>query len=243
LSERERAAPADPVLSVRDLSVRYAAGALAVREANLTVGRGEVVLVVGPNGAGKTSLVRGICGFASYEGVRRRGSVEFEGRPILGQDPAVIARAGITFIPERDKVFRALTVAENLKTFAQRRRGGATDEAVEQVYDTFPWLRERRKALAGYLSGGEQQQLALASALLVRPTLLVIDEPSLGLAPVKVREIVALLTRLREQLRASLLIVDQNVKATAALADRVHVMDAGHLGDAEARGLYQAVRS
>jgi ABC-type branched-subunit amino acid transport system ATPase component len=219
-----------PVLQVKDLRVWYGAGEFAVDQANLVVNRGEVVVVAGPNGAGKSSLLKAIAGYTRGDGVRTQGEILVNGQHVLGRDPSDTARLGVCFIPERDKVFRNLTVDNNLRLLAQRRRnkkGASTD--LEQVFELFPWIRRRGKTLAGYLSGGEQQMLAISGLVLARPDLVLVDEPSLGLAPIMVREVMSLLGTLRSQLGLTLLLVDQNVRATSRIADRMLAMEAGRL--------------
>lgn len=219
------------LLVVSGVEVEYpGGGAPAVVQASFTVDRGEIVLVVGANGAGKSSLVRAIAGYLPNEGVTTRGSIRLAGREIRGKDPAKLSRRGVCFIPERNKIFRGLTVDQNLRLFGKRRRSSAgLDDDLASVFEMFPWMRDRRTALAGYLSGGQQQMLALSGVVLARPDLLIVDEPSLGLAPIIVQQVMDRLRTMRDELDAGILLVDQNVSSTVPVADHVYSMHAGHL--------------
>lgn len=221
----------EPLLVVSDVEVEYpGGGAPAVLGASFTVNRGEIVVVVGANGAGKTSLVRAIAGYLPNEGVTTRGTIRLEGRNIRGKNPAALARRGVCFIPERNKIFRGLTVNQNLRLFGKRRRSTAgLEDDLTAVFELFPWLKDRRTALAGYLSGGQQQMLALSGVVVARPDLLIVDEPSLGLAPIVVQQVMDRLRTMRAELDAGILLVDQNVSSTVPLADWVFSMHGGHL--------------
>ena len=221
----------DAVLEVRDVSVSYPGGGVALDRASLSVAAGEIAVVVGPNGAGKTTLCRAVAGYLPGERVRVSGSVKVRGAELAGKDPANIARAGVCFIPERQKVFATLTVAENLelarRQTARDPRSAAVDD--EHVSRMFPILRERRTQPAGLLSGGEQQMLALARAFLSRPALIVIDEPSLGLAPVVIQTVLGALRQVAAELNVAVLLADQNIINTRELATRLYEMRAGEL--------------
>jgi branched-chain amino acid transport system ATP-binding protein len=218
-------------LEAKDIGVRYSRGAAAVHSASLTVEQGECVVVLGANGAGKTSLVRAICGFLPHEGVETRGEVSVGGIPIAKLSPTKRARMGITYIPERDKIFRELNIGENLEIFAQRRRSKVgLREDKELALEMFPALsRLPADRPAGLLSGGEQQMLALTGALVSAPDVLLVDEPSLGLAPIIVLEMMSALSRILTERNLALLLVDQNVRSTQHLANRVYTMDTGQL--------------
>jgi len=227
-----------PVLDVEQVSVSYPGGGVALDRASLQVTAGEIVVVVGPNGAGKTTLCRAVAGYLPGERVRVSGSVKVNGLEQAGHDPANVARAGVCFIPERQKVFATLTVAENLE-LARRQtrrdpRSAASDLA--HVAQLFPILGERRQQPAGLLSGGEQQMLALARAFLSRPALIVIDEPSLGLAPVVIQTVLGALRQVAAELRVAVLLADQNIINTRELATRMYEMRAGELISADQPG-------
>jgi branched-chain amino acid transport system ATP-binding protein len=219
------------LLELRDVSVRYRGGALAVRGATLSVDHGQCAVVLGPNGAGKTSLVRSIAGYLKHERVDVSGQVFFQGTKISRKNTSTVARLGVVYIPERDKVFRELTISENLHIFTERRRDKkGLDDDYDYVFDLFPKLKLLpTKRPAGLLSGGEQQMLALAGALISKPSLLLVDEPSLGLAPKLVSEVMRTLHRIRVERDLALLLVDQNVRSTARLATDMYTMVSGDL--------------
>jgi branched-chain amino acid transport system ATP-binding protein len=214
-----------PLLVVSDLIVRYGA-ITAVRGVGLSVQRGEVVAIVGPNGAGKTSLLSAIAGIVAPSS----GSVTFAGTPLLGLPLESVVQHGIALVPEGRHIFASLTVLENLLLGATIRKDADGVRAdVEKSFEMFPILGTRRKQPAGQLSGGEQQQLAIARALLSRPKLLMLDEPSLGLAPTIVDQVYALLKTIHES-GVSILLVEQNAERAFALAAQVHVMSGGAFG-------------
>ena len=200
------------MLEVRDLRVRY--GVVEVLHGvSFDIAEGEVVALIGANGAGKTTTLAALSGL-----VAARGSVRFEGRPILGRPPHEIVRAGIVQVPEGRLVLAGMSVEENLLL--------ASRVGVDEAYARFPILGERRRLPAGSLSGGEQQMLAIARALLARPRLLLLDEPSLGLAPKVVTEVFAVLADLKRR-GTTMLLVEQNAAKALRLADRGYVMDLG----------------
>lgn len=192
----------------------------ALHGVSLSVGDGEVVAVLGPNGAGKTTTLRAVSGT-----VTRRGDVVFDGQK-LPRSAERTARRGIAHVPEGRGTFSELTVLENLRLGAYIRRNGV-DEDLERVYGFFPWMRDRTGQAAGTLSGGEQQMLALARALMGRPRLLLLDEPSLGLAPMVVREIFAIVRRLNEEEKLSVLVVEQNAVVALESSHRAYLLEAG----------------
>lgn len=212
-----------PLLEVDGLTTNYGSIS-ALRDATLEVGAGEVVGLVGPNGAGKTTLVSTLAGLLTPV----RGTVRFDGAEATGQTPDTLLRRGLALVPEHRRLFPDLTVEENLKiggvTVPAKERPGLIDEMVE----LFPVLGIKRDVSAGYLSGGEAQQLAIARALMSRPRLLMMDEPSLGLAPVLVDVVFDLIARLREQGR-TLLVVEQNATRMLSVADRAYVLRSGEV--------------
>jgi branched-chain amino acid transport system permease protein len=215
---------ATALLAVRGLSVRYPTGALGLSDVSFNVPSGQIVAVVGRNGAGKTSAVRAVAGFPRSERVRVEGTITFAGKDILGLSPASASSAGVSLVPERDKVFPTLTVAEHLRAVGLSRA-----EAIELI-DRFPSLHGKAKGHAGLLSGGQRQTLALAMALARKPRLLLVDEMSLGLAPIAIRALVAELAAIREQSpEVGILVVDQALDAVGELADHVYVLENGRL--------------
>jgi branched-chain amino acid transport system ATP-binding protein len=207
------------MLELRKLKVAYG-GVEVVHGVDLSLGSGEVVGMIGPNGAGKSSVLRAVCGLAQPSS----GEVLFEGRLLNGLAPERIARLGLALVPEGRHVFKTLTVAENLRM--GMRRSGESTAAMERMLERFPILRARAGEHADRLSGGEQQQLAIARALLGRPRLLILDEPSLGLAPKTIDLIYELLEGLREE-GTTMLLVEQNAARTIDFCDRCLVLGAG----------------
>jgi branched-chain amino acid transport system ATP-binding protein len=205
------------MLELRGLKVGYG-GVEVLHGVELSLGEGEVVGMVGPNGAGKTSLLRAICGLTRPSA----GEISFEGEPLRGLAPEEIARLGIALVPEGRQIFGTLTVAENLRLAAQ----GNGSETMEQVLERLPILRERAGQRADRLSGGEQQQLAVARALLRKPRLLILDEPSLGLAPKMIDVIYGLLGELRGE-GGAMLLVEQNAARTIDFCQRSLVLAGG----------------
>jgi branched-chain amino acid transport system ATP-binding protein len=192
----------------------------ALHGVSLQVGEGELIAVLGANGAGKTTTLRAVSGT-----VRRTGDVLFDGKK-LPRRPDAAARAGIAHVPEGRGTFRELSVWENLRLGAYTRRGGIKEEA-QRVFAYFPRLEERKGQQAGTLSGGEQQMLALGRALMARPKLVLLDEPSLGLAPLLVQEIFAALAKMKEEDGMAVLVVEQNASLALASAARAYVLEVG----------------
>jgi branched-chain amino acid transport system ATP-binding protein len=207
------------LLELRNVEARYGP-VKALHGVSLTVGGGELVAVLGANGAGKTTTLRAISGT-----VRRTGDLVFGGKA-LPRRPEGTARAGIAHVPEGRGTFSDLTVWENLRLGAYTRRGGIKDDT-RRVFGFFPRLEERRHQQAGTLSGGEQQMLALGRAMMARPKLLLLDEPSLGLAPLAVNEIFEALERMKGQDGMSVLVVEQNANLVLAHAARAYVLEVG----------------
>jgi branched-chain amino acid transport system ATP-binding protein len=215
-----------PLLEVRGLDVRHGKVA-AVRGVGLRVERGRIATVIGPNGAGKTTLLAAIAGLLPVAA----GEVLLDGRPITGAPVEENAARGLALVPETRELFTAMSVEDNLLlgAFPLRREGRRARAALlDEVWGIFPRLRERRGQRAGTLSGGERQMLALGRALMSRPRLLLLDEPSLGLAPRVVREIFQVIARLRER-GVSILLVEQNARAALQLADEAFVLETGEV--------------
>jgi branched-chain amino acid transport system ATP-binding protein len=213
------------LLVVSGLVVRYGA-IMAVREVNFEVAEGEVVAIIGPNGAGKTSLLSAIAGIATPAA----GAIVFAGKPLDRLRLEDVSRRGIALVPEGRHIFTSLTVHENLLLGATIRHDSACVHAdITRFLEMFPILGQRRNQPAGQLSGGEQQQLAIARALLSRPRLLMLDEPSLGLAPAIVDRVYALLRSIRDE-GMTILLVEQNAERAFGIADRAYVMSGGAFG-------------
>ena len=213
-----------PALSVDRLTVRYGPVA-AVRELSLRVDRGEIVGLIGPNGAGKSSTLHAIMGLVGVAG----GDVRLNGTSLVGRAPEDVARRGVALVPEGRRIFPELTVDENLRLgTAARHRRQAPANGLGEVYELFPVVAESRRRQAGALSGGQQQQLAIARALVAEPDVLLLDEPSLGLAPQIVDAVFETLTTIRDR-GLAILLVEQRAQRTVALADRSHVMSNGEL--------------
>ena len=212
------------LLRVSDLHVRYGE-ITAVRGVSLDVEEREIVCIVGPNGAGKSSTLLAIAGGLQ----QAEGVVELNGSPLLGRPPETLARLGISLVPEGRHVFGTLTVEENLRLGTKMRKNrSAIEQDVERIYGQFPILKERRRAPAGKLSGGEQQQLVIARALMTGPQIVLLDEPSLGLAPQMVDTVYDILWELREQ-GVTMLVVEQSVERAFDVADRIYVMRTGQI--------------
>ena len=223
-----------PVLELENLEVVYHHVATAVQGVSLRVSPRAIVALLGTNGAGKTTTLRAISGFLGADDAQIvDGRVVFLGATVTGRPPHELARRGLVLVPERDKVFETLTVQENLRALVPGRHGdaGATHAPVtlDQVFNYFPLLAERRRQLAGYLSGGERQMLALATALLCRPRILLVDELSLGLAPLVIESLMTLVARLRDELGLAVLLVEQNAAAALAVANYGYVMEHGRI--------------
>ena len=213
----------EPALAVRDLEVHYGS-VPAVRGLTLEVGKGEIVGLIGPNGAGKSTTLHAIMGVVPA----RAGSVTIDGKSVLGSAPETIARGGVALVPEGRRIYGDFTVEENLRLGLAARRGNSKDGALTRAYELFPVLRDFRRRRAGVLSGGQQQQLAIARALVAEPDVLLLDEPSLGLAPALVDDVFAALADIRAR-GFAVLLVEQRAQRTVALADRTYVLSNGAL--------------
>ena len=218
------------MLAVRDLEVTYQGVIAAVRGVSLEAPDRGVVALLGANGAGKSTILRAISGLLRSQGGRiTRGSIEFDGQPITMLDPPRIVRLGITQVLEGRRLFGALTVDENLRAGAFAARDpNATHHAYDRVMELFPVLRERRRSAAGYLSGGEQQMLAIGRALMASPRLLLLDEPSLGLAPVMVQQIGKIIGEISAG-GTAVLLVEQNAQMALTHATHGYVLETGQV--------------
>jgi branched-chain amino acid transport system ATP-binding protein len=213
----------DPALELAALEVRYGAVA-AVRDVSLSVEKGEIVGLIGPNGAGKSTTLHAITGLVPVHA----GDVRLAGRSILGRPPEAIAHDGVALVPEGRRIFADFSVEENLRLGLAARRRPNGRAALREVYELFPILGESRRRSGGALSGGQQQQLAIGRALVAQPEVLLLDEPSLGLAPTMVENVFEALARIRER-GVTILLVEQRAQRTVALADRTHVLANGEL--------------
>jgi branched-chain amino acid transport system ATP-binding protein len=210
-------------LAIRDLEVRYGAVA-AVRGLTLEVARGEIVGLIGPNGAGKSTTLHAIMGLVPV----RAGEIRAGGRSIRGRTPEAISRAGVALVPEGRRIYGEFTVEENLRLGLAGRRSGGADVDLDWIYGLFPVVREFCARQAGALSGGQQQQLAIARALVAGPEVLLLDEPSLGLAPKVVDTVFAALAEIRAG-GVTVLLVEQRAQRTVAFADRSYVLSNGEI--------------
>jgi branched-chain amino acid transport system ATP-binding protein len=210
-------------LAVERLSVRYGA-VEAVRDLSLEVRSGQIVGLIGPNGAGKSSTLHAIMGSAPLTG----GDVRLGDRSVLGRSPEAVARSGVALVPEGRRIFGELTVEENLRLGLAARRERRDGPGLARAYELFPMLREFRSRHAGALSGGQQQQLAIGRALVADPDVLLLDEPSLGLAPKIVDVVFEALTQIRDS-GLAILLVEQRAQRTVALADQSYVLANGEL--------------
>ncbi|MFO1413434.1 MAG: ABC transporter ATP-binding protein [Burkholderiales bacterium] len=220
-----------PLLSLRKLEVAYG-GIQAVKGIDLDVGKGELVCLIGANGAGKTTTLKGICGLLPVKG----GSIHYQGEDITGRPAFRLVQRGLAMVPEGRGVFGALTIEENLAMGAYIRddKDGVRAD-MERVYELFPRLRERRRQTAGTLSGGEQQMLAMGRAMLSRPQLLLLDEPSMGLAPLMVQKVFETIVTISRE-GVTILLIEQNAKLALEVSRRGYVMESGEItlqGDAK----------
>ena len=213
----------EQILNVDNINVYY--GAIhAIKGVSFHVDRGEVVTLIGANGAGKSTTLQTISGLLRS----RTGSVDFLGKNISRLPPHKIVERGLAQVPEGRRIFLQMTVQENLEMGAYTRSGSGVDEDLEKVFAQFPRLKERRRQVAGTLSGGEQQMLAIGRALMSSPKLLMLDEPSMGLAPILVEQIFDIIRRLHEN-GTTILLVEQNAQMALSVADRAYVMETGSI--------------
>ena len=211
------------LLSTRNLETYYGA-IMALRGVSIDVEQGEIVTILGANGAGKTTLMKTIAGLMDPE----KGQVTLLGEDITGQPPDRVVRHGLALVPEGREVFPYLTVEENLTLGAYTRRDPVADD-LALVYEYFPILKERRRQSAGFLSGGQQQMLAIGRGLMARPRVMLLDEPSLGLSPLLTQEIFGIVTRLNAEQGVTMLVVEQNAHIALATAHKGYVLEMGRI--------------
>ena len=221
---------AQPLLKLESVEVVYKRAITAVQGISLDVAAGQIVAILGTNGAGKTTTLRAISGFLGLDDARvTEGAILYKGAPIQNARPDAVARAGLVLVPERDKVFPNLTVAENLIVPASRVTAAMRRQREALVMERFPVLARLSKRTAGLLSGGERQMLAIASALVAHPDVLLIDELSLGLAPVVVSELAETLVAIRHDLQLTIVLVEQSAAVALSIADYGYVLENGRV--------------
>lgn len=213
-----------PILTLRNIETYYGP-IMAIRGVSLEVPEGSIVTVLGANGAGKTTILKAISGVMDLQ----KGSITFEGKEIRNMDPDRVMRLGIGHVPEGREIFPFLTVRENLLMGAYTRTDGGIEADIEEVYGYFPRLRERASQAAGSMSGGEQQMLAIGRALMAKPRLLLLDEPSLGLSPKLVKEIFEIVGRINKEKKTTILLVEQNANVALHAADYGYVLEVGRI--------------
>jgi len=217
------------VLEISNLEVVYDDVVVVLRGISLQVPDGKIVALLGPNGAGKTTTVRAVCGLLDlHDAEATKGAITFDGADLLTLRPDEVVARGVVQVMEGRRIFIDLTVEENLRAGAHTRHDDARHQEIDALMERFPVLGERRHQLAGYLSGGEQQMLAIGRALLVKPSLLILDEPSLGLAPRIVGEVAQVIREVRQQ-GVSVLLIEQNAALALELADYGYVMENGKI--------------
>ena len=212
------------LLELRNIETYYGP-VMAIKGISLEVRKGQIVSLLGANGAGKTTVLKTISGAMDPQ----KGSVILEGREIQSRDPDIVARMGVAHVPEGREVFPFLSVAENLQVGAFSRKDRRIQDDLDLVYDYFPTLREKQKLQAGYLSGGQQQMLAIGRALMLKPGIMLLDEPSLGLSPLLVAEIAEIIQRLNREQGVTVLLVEQNAKMALDIGDYGYVMELGRI--------------
>lgn len=220
------------ILDVANIEVVYNKTVQVLRGLSLKVGAGQVVSLLGSNGAGKSTTLKAVSRLLELEdGAVTAGRITFDGRPVAADTPHGLVRRGLFHVMEGRRIFEDLTVEENLTaaTFALSGRGTSRPRGFDDVYDFFPRLRERRKGRAGYLSGGEQQMLAIGRALVAEPKLILLDEPSLGLSPLLVEEIFTIIARINRERGTSILLVEQNAAVALAISHYGYIMETGKI--------------
>ena len=218
------------ILRLNNVEVKYHEVILVLKGVSLEIPEGGIIALLGANGAGKSTTLKAISGLLKVEvGEVTDGTIEFRGERIHRKSPGEIARMGIIQVIEGRKVFEHLTVEQNLKVGAHLRKIGSIKESLEMVYHYFPRLREKRNVVAGYVSGGEQQMTVIGRALMAQPKLMLLDEPSMGLAPLLIKEIFDIITKLNHEEKIPILLVEQNVKLALTVAPYAYVLENGRL--------------
>lgn len=212
------------LLELRNIETYYGP-VMAIRGVSMEVRQGQIVTLLGANGAGKTTVLKTISGAMEPQ----KGTVTLDGHAIQGRDPDVIARLGVAHVPEGREVFPFLTVEETLRVGAFSRRDGQVRQDMELVYEYFPVLAEKRRQQAGYLSGGQQQMLVIGRALMLRPSIMLLDEPSLGLSPLLVSEIAGIIVRLNREQQVTVLLVEQNARMALDISSFGYVLELGRI--------------
>ena len=216
--------PEHPLLELKNVETYYGP-VMAIRGISLEVRARQIVALLGANGAGKTTVLKTISGAMDPQ----KGTIELDGRPIQGRDPDVIARLGVAHVPEGHEVFPFLSVEDNLRSGAFCRSDDRIEADLETVYGYFPVLEKKRRQKAAFLSGGQQQMLALGRGLMLDPRIILLDEPSLGLAPKLVGEIAAIIRRINQERGVTILLVEQNARMALAVADYGYLMETGRV--------------
>ena len=221
---------AEAILRINNIEVKYHEVIIVLKGVSIEVPRGGIVALLGANGAGKSTTLKSISGLLKTEdGEVTDGAIEYEGERIHHQGAATIAKKGIVQVIEGRRVFEHLTVEENLKVGAHLRKTGSVKERLDLVYHYFPRLREKRNETAGFVSGGEQQMTVVGRALMTEPKLVLLDEPSMGLAPKLIHEIFNIVTQLHQEQKISILLVEQNAKLALNVAPYAYVMETGRI--------------
>ena len=212
------------LLELRNIESYYGP-VMAIKGISLEVRNGQIVSLLGANGAGKTTVLKTISGAMDPQ----KGTVRLKGQEIQSRDPDIVARMGVAHVPEGREIFPFLSVTENLQVGAYSRKDAKIEDDIELVYEYFPALREKNKLQAGYLSGGQQQMLAIGRALMLRPEIMLLDEPSLGLSPLLVAEIAEIIQRLNREQGVTVLLVEQNAKMALDISNYGYVMELGRI--------------
>ncbi len=244
----------EPLLAVHNLQVVYGGAIEALRDVSFEVRPGEIVALLGANGAGKSTVLKAISGILHFEDGRvEKGEIQYDGASIRDATASSIVSGGVVHVPEGRRLFAAMTVQENLVVGGHHRPRAELEPALESIFQLFPRLRERRTQIAGYLSGGEQQMVAIGRALMSKPRVLALDEPSLGLAPMIVNEIFSRISALARQDGITILLVEQNARKALAIADRAYILENGRVmlsgtsadlqGNSDVREFYLGVKS